>query len=83
MWERESSSEDCSAETKSPEGSTMSHHASPNESPSDQRAGSVESVESISAFDNVVLLEQTDSLRELHTILRNKYVFLYFFLFDL
>lgn len=67
------SSSDVRSFSETPEDSgQISHHASPGESPS-YRAGSVESSgESISAFDNVVLLEQTDSLRELHTILRNK-----------
>jgi|UniRef100_A0AC35G388 uracil phosphoribosyltransferase len=51
---------------------SLSHHASPRESPSD-RGGSVESsIESLSDFDRVILLEQTDSLRELHTILRDQ-----------
>uniref|UniRef100_A0AC34F4X5 Uncharacterized protein n=1 Tax=Panagrolaimus sp. ES5 TaxID=591445 RepID=A0AC34F4X5_9BILA len=51
---------------------SLSHHASPRESPS-ERGGSVESsIESLSDFDRVILLEQTDSLRELHTILRDQ-----------
>ena len=51
---------------------SISHHGSPRESPS-ERAGSIDSsVESLSDFEHVVLLEQTDSLRELHTILRDK-----------
>jgi uracil phosphoribosyltransferase len=50
----------------------LSHHASPRESPS-ERGGSVESsIESLSDFDRVILLEQSDSLRELHTILRDQ-----------
>uniref|UniRef100_A0A7E4VYT5 Uracil phosphoribosyltransferase n=1 Tax=Panagrellus redivivus TaxID=6233 RepID=A0A7E4VYT5_PANRE len=50
----------------------MSHHASPRESPS-VRDGSIESgTESLSDFDRVVLLEQKDSLRELHTIIRDR-----------
>ncbi|KAE9550334.1 hypothetical protein FO519_006466 [Halicephalobus sp. NKZ332] len=59
--------------SESPEDSEqMSHHASPDESSSD-RGGSMESSgESISAFEHVILLKQSDSLRELHTILRDR-----------
>jgi uracil phosphoribosyltransferase len=58
---------------ETPENSeSLSHHASPQESPT-ERGGSVESsIESLSDFDRVILVEQTDSLRELHTVLRDQ-----------